>query len=519
MTLEPQHPPERTPMKLPARTIVSVILLALVAAVAIGVIVVARKDVDATPATASTVTKQVAVERGDITVSESLDGTVEETDTITVLHRIEGQVSSTLNNQTDTAPTTDDPTEPNSVLATGGASAAPAGLMSLDSTTTTAATAAVSSDSSIVQTSYLTSVDPPADTPTPPPTPAPSTVPTDTVADTTAPTETSTPTDATVPTTTTPADSAPEATPPTGSGGAAPGGGPPSGGLSAPAGGAGTSTATASNDPVGQMITGVAAVGTPIGSGDVLYTVESQPVVALAGALPAWRTMDGSSDDGADIAQLEAALVALGYDPDGDVAVDATWDSDTTAMIKRWQQGVGTDDTGEVTLGSVVFIPHPGAVASNSVVVGDDVYDGDTVLDLTGSVQQVIIDVPTELQADIAPSMRVDITGTPGTVTRLRSADTDDGVTVQAVISPDAALDLEAGSTVKVTISYDLATDQLVVPTDAVVSRRDGAYAVQTVDDIGDHAFVAVEIVAVSGNRTAITGDGLRESTVVFVPA
>ena len=52
MTLEPQHPPERTPMKLPARTIVSVILLALVAAVAIGVIVVARKDVDATPAEA-----------------------------------------------------------------------------------------------------------------------------------------------------------------------------------------------------------------------------------------------------------------------------------------------------------------------------------------------------------------------------------------------------------------------------------------------------------------------------------
>ena len=267
------------------------------------------------------------------------------------------------------------------------------------------------------------------------------------------------------------------------------------------------------------MITGVAAVGTPIDSGDVLYTAESQPVVALSGALPAWRTMNRLSDDGADIAQLEAALVALGYDPDGDVTVDATWDSDTTAMVKRWQQGVGTDDTGEVTLGSVVFIPHSGAVASTSVVVGDDVYDGDTVLELTGSVQQVIIEVPTELQADITPSMRVDIAGTPGTVTRLRSADTDNGVTVQAVISPDTALDLEAGSTVKVTISYDLATDQLVVPTDAVVSRRNGVYAVQTLDDTGAHAFVAVEIVAVSGNRTAITGDGLRESTVVFVPA
>ena len=142
------------------------------------------------------------------------------------------------------------------------------------------------------------------------------------------------------------------------------------------------------------MITGVAAVGTPIDSGNVLYTAESRPVVALSGALPAWRTMNRSSDDGADIAQLEAALVALGYDPDGDVTVNATWDSDTTAMVKRWQQGVGTDETGEVILGSVVFIPHSGAVASTSVAVGDDVYDGDTVLQLTGSVQQVIIEVP-----------------------------------------------------------------------------------------------------------------------------
>jgi hypothetical protein len=499
-------------MKLSARSIMSVVLLATIAAVAIGVIVVTRNDTDAAPATAPAVTKQVAVERGDITVSESVDGTVEETDTVTVVHRIEGQVSSTLSNQVDTASTPDDPTDPNDVPATGGVSATPAGLMSLDATNTTATTPTVGSDTSIIEASFLTSTDPPADTTTPP-----ATAPTDGATDTTAPPETTTPPTPTVPTTTTPTDPAPEATPPTG--GNPPGGGLQPGGLSAPAGGAGTGAAAASNDPVGQMITGLAAVGTPIGSGDVLYTVEGQPVVALSGALPAWRTMNRSSDDGADIAQLEAALVALGYDPDGDVTVDATWDSDTTAMVKRWQQGIGTDDTAEVTLGSVVFIPHSGAVASTSVAVRDDVYDGDTVLALTGSVQLVIIEVPTELQADIAPSMRVDIAGTPGTVTRLRSADTDNGVTVQAVISPDTALDLEAGATVKVTISYNLATDQLVVPTDAVVSRRDGTYAVQTLDDTTNHAFVAVEIVAVSGNRTAITGDGLTESTTVLAPS
>ena len=266
----------------------------------------------------------------------------------------------------------------------------------------------------------------------------------------------------------------------------------------------------ASTDTVSEMITGVAAIGVPISSGDVLYTVESRPVVALEGELPAWRTMNRSSDDGADIEQLEAALVALGYDPDGDVTVDASWDSDTTAMVKRWQVGLGADDTGVVTLGSVVFIPQAATVTSASARVGDEVSDGDTVLELSGTAQQVIIDVPIELRANVIPSMRVDLAGTPGTVTRLRSVDGTDGVTVQAVISPDAKLDVDVGSTIKVTISYDLATGQLVVPTDAVVSRLDGTYALQILDDTADpDAVRTVVIVAVWGNRTAITGDGL----------
>ncbi|MEQ1703126.1 MAG: peptidoglycan-binding protein [Ilumatobacteraceae bacterium] len=257
------------------------------------------------------------------------------------------------------------------------------------------------------------------------------------------------------------------------------------------------------------MVTGVVNVGDEIGSGDVLYTVESSPVVALAGALPAWRTMNRNSADGLDIAQLEAALVALGYDPDGDVAVDQEWDSDTTAVVRRWQSGLRLDDTGTVT--------------ATSVSVGDEVQDGSSVLSLSGTVQQVIIEVPEELQANVTPSMAVDIAGTPGTVQRLRSAAATDagteGVTVQAVIVPDARLTSPVGSVVKVTISYSVATDQLVVATEAIVSRLDGGYAVEVADADGAHSFVPVDVVAVSGNRSAITGDGIIESMTVLAPA
>ena len=518
MDLEPQGSPERTSTKRPVRSIVTVVLLAAIIMV-VGAVVVNRDDSDAIPAAEPAVTKEVAVERGDISVRETVDGTVEETDTITVVHRIEGQTPTTPTTPTTTATPSSQAVAAPAASASPGASAAPAELVSPDVTQSSTAPVETPSElaidtdaeSAIVTSVFMAAVVPPVDTTVPTTTPTDTGAPTDTTP-TTAPTETTPTPDVSVPATTETATN----TVPTRPGGAAIGGG-----SLAVVPGSGTSTGAsgASTDTVSEMITGVAAIGVPISSGDVLYTVESRPVVALEGELPAWRTMNRSSDDGADIEQLEAALVALGYDPDGDVTVDASWDSDTTAMVKRWQVGLGADDTGVVTLGSVVFIPQAATVTSASARVGDEVSDGDTVLELSGTAQQVIIDVPIELRANVIPSIRVDLAGTPGTVTRLRSADGTDGVTVQAVISPDAKLDVDAGSTIKVTISYDLATGQLVVPTDAVVSRLDGTYAVQILDDTGDRTFVTVAIVAVSGNRTAITGDGLRESTVVFVPA
>ena len=43
----------------------------------------------------------------------------------------------------------------------------------------------------------------------------------------------------------------------------------------------------------------------PVVLGTVLYSVESSPVVAMAGLQPAWRTLGASSDDGLDVMQLE----------------------------------------------------------------------------------------------------------------------------------------------------------------------------------------------------------------------
>jgi hypothetical protein len=188
-------------------------------------------------------------------------------------------------------------------------------------------------------------------------------------------------------------------------------------------------------------------------------------------------------------------------------------------MVQRWQRGLGLSATGSVTLGDVVFIPHAATVASTAVTVGESVQDGTEVLALDGTVQQVVIEVPTELQTAVTPGLVVDIAGTPGKVTRLRSAEGASGVTVQAIIAPDAAIDSPAGATLKVKVAHTLAKDQLLVATEALVSLIGGGYAVETPGPDGTHTFVPVTVVAVSGNRTAVSGDGVTESMTVLAPA
>jgi peptidoglycan hydrolase-like protein with peptidoglycan-binding domain len=261
-------------------------------------------------------------------------------------------------------------------------------------------------------------------------------------------------------------------------------------------------------------------VGTPINQGDVLYTVDGAPVVALVGALPAWRSLSISSTDGADVAQLEASLVALGYDPGLKVVVDNHFDSATRTMVKAWQQGLGVEATGTVTLGSVVFLPASTTVSSVARVVGDTVGDGDTVLTLATPTQEVLVDVPAGDEAQVVPGLTVGIGDVQGTVSRLRSADQNGTAVVEAVITPATAIaNASNGSSVKVTLTLQNDAGVLIAPAEALVSRLDGSYAVQLQTSDGTTKWLPVELLGVSGANVAIRGDGLSEGTVLLLPA
>jgi Putative peptidoglycan binding domain len=503
------------------------LLVALsIAATATGAETIARWAGTAVEPTidASPVLETVTVTVGDLTSTERIDGTIEETQSITVLHRIEGQSSAS----TPTQPSTQDsPTD-----ASAASNVSPVGLASFASSVNATQADTVSVDAA--PEPECPPVDEPTTTTTATapgvtipvddecdPTTTPDTTPHTTTPDTTTPD--TTPPDTTPPDTTPPDTTA--TTIPTAGSGAEPTGdsgrvGSIPGGVGGPSSRQGTTSGgtTTSSELSTQMITSIAAIGSPIANGDVIYTVDGQPVVALHGTQPAWRTLESGVDDGPDVLQLEQSLVDLGYDPDGTVTIDDTFDSDTKAAIKRWQEGLAADPTGAVELGSVVFIAADTSVTAHLAAVGDDVTDGTAIVTLSGSSHHVVIEVPTELQTIVAPGLAVDISGTAGVVTVLRSAERDSTTVVQALITPIEPLDDRTGTVVTVRIDVTGAIGAMIVPAEALVSRLDGTYAVQVGSPDGPHEFLPVTVLAVSGGDVAVQSDQLGEGMTVLVP-
>lgn len=122
----------------------------------------------------------------------------------------------------------------------------------------------------------------------------------------------------------------------------------------------------------GGTITWLPEVGATLQQGDAVARVDEVPVILLYGDLPAYRTLKYGTD-GADVTQLETALVALGYDPDGSVTIDEEFDYQTYLMVLDWQEAMGLDDDGRVDQADIVIVPGPVTVGTLSANVGDSV--------------------------------------------------------------------------------------------------------------------------------------------------
>jgi hypothetical protein len=159
-------------------------------------------------------------------------------------------------------------------------------------------------------------------------------------------------------------------------------------------------------------------------------------------------------------------------------------------------------------------------VLSVTAHVGSQVGDGDAVLTLAASAQQVVIDVPDGDEALVTPGQVVGIGDEQGTVTLLRSVDGGGTTFVEAVIAPASPIaGTDNGASVNVTLRLPGQDNVLLAPAQALASRLDGSYAVEVRHTDGTTTWVGVDLLGITGDKVGLRGDGITAGTTVLVPA
>lgn len=285
--------------------------------------------------------------------------------------------------------------------------------------------------------------------------------------------------------------------------------------------------------PAAGVLTRVTAAGTDVSRGSVLFHVDEQPVVLLLGAVPMYRDLSSGSE-GADVEQLEANLVALGYT--GFTADDEYTDA-TADAVEEWEEDLGVPSPdGAAAQSEVVFLPVGGRVDTAAAAVGDTLQPGTAVVDLTGTAQLVDLEVDAADADLVAAGTAVTVVLADGTelagtvesttVSASAAAESAEGaasseeeqLTVAEIVltDPDGLAAAEpAGTSVDVELAVDTRDGVLTVPVNALLALAEGGYGLEVVADDGTTSVVAVETGLFADGRVEVSGAGIAAGVVV----
>jgi len=275
----------------------------------------------------------------------------------------------------------------------------------------------------------------------------------------------------------------------------------------------------------GGTVTAAPQPGTHISRGEAVIHIDAEPVVLFYGTIPPYRALS-EGDSGADVQQLEANLVELGYDPDGTVSVDTEFTGYTTAMVSRWQEDVGLTvdgvvDPSDLALAegpiAVVTATKPGVSAGGALVtaapldslgVTVEVAIGEAGNWQEGQAVTVITADSSEWAAQVA-----DVGTTP-------TEAPDGSATISVLVEMDSndATELLAGSVTVRTVT-DAVYGALVVPSRSLVALAEGGFAVEKVTDDGAPNLVGVTIGTFDDGLVEVVEGDLVEGDQVVVPA
>jgi hypothetical protein len=285
------------------------------------------------------------------------------------------------------------------------------------------------------------------------------------------------------------------------------------------------------NDAQGHY-TALPAPGQLINDGDVIYQVDGSPVILLYGSTPAYRTLCEYLR-GPDVAQLNAALVALGYVSGSKLDPSSNYFNWWTLQgVEKLQQRLGVSPSGSLALGTVAFLPTAIRITSLQPVLGSPAGPGATVATATSAGRRVVVNLDASQQSTVKVGDQVTITlpngkTTPGTVASVGTvATTPTGQgggtpTVEVDINPmdQAATGTLDAAPVSVLITTASAPNVLAVPVTALLATADGGYQLEVVTSAGRHQMVAVTLGLFddADGLVQVSGLGLHAGQLVVV--
>lgn len=282
--------------------------------------------------------------------------------------------------------------------------------------------------------------------------------------------------------------------------------------------------------------TSLPAAGAVLHRGSSVYSLDGHPVPLFYGSIISDRALYLGVSDGADVAELQANLIALGFG-DG-ITASGHFSAATERAVERWQTSLGITPTGVVAIGD--FVVELGAIQVDSVSagLGQSAQPGSSVLTATSTKRVVTIALDSAQQSEVKVGDPVTITlpnnnTTPGVVSSVgtiatssssASGTTGDGSSTVAVVvtptDPAATGDYDQAP-VEVAITNASVSSALVVPVDALMALASGGYALEEIGAGGVHHLVAVTLGLFddADGLVQVNGSGVAAGKKVVVPA
>lgn len=288
---------------------------------------------------------------------------------------------------------------------------------------------------------------------------------------------------------------------------------------------------------LGGTVTWVPAPGEIVAPDHRLVALDGAPVVLMNGSVPMYRPLSLGVTDGPDVRELEADLVADGYDAARAITIDDHYDWATRAAVNRWKEAHGLTQNGQVELGRIVFQPGPRRVTTLDVHVGQVLPPGASVpaLVTTSNRRVATVQLDTGRQTEAVIGQRVDVTlpteqvvrGVITSVGRVaQSSDQSggqggDNSTSGAGAAPQATvpvtIELRHGrrlppldqAPVTVAFAQAIRRNVLTAPVSALLATAGNRYAVDVVRSSGATTRVPVTPGMFAGGYVEIAGHGV----------